>query len=65
MKTVIYGLFCPLAGAIRYIGKSCEPEKRLYAHIYAADPLGTCMWETSTDEMRARMLSNLSMANAQ
>lgn len=41
MKDLIYGLFCPLAGAVRYIGKTCEPEKRLYAHIYAARADGT------------------------
>lgn len=40
MKAVIYGLFCPLAGAIRYIGKSSEVEKRFKAHLYAASATG-------------------------
>ena len=40
MKTVIYGLFCPMAGAIRYIGKSSEVQKRFKAHLYAASSSG-------------------------
>ena len=32
----IYGLKCPVAGVIRYVGKSINPEKRLIAHIGAA-----------------------------
>lgn len=40
MKTVIYGLFCPLEGAVRYIGKSSEVEKRFKAHLYAANSAG-------------------------
>lgn len=32
----IYGLVCPVAGDVRYIGKSINPEKRLRAHIGAA-----------------------------
>ena len=32
----IYGLVCPVAGDIRYIGKSINPEKRLRAHMGAA-----------------------------
>lgn len=40
MKTVIYGLFCPLAGAIRYVGKSSEVHKRFKAHLYSANPSG-------------------------
>ncbi len=32
----IYGLICPISGAVRYIGKSIKPEKRLRAHIGAA-----------------------------
>lgn len=41
MKTVIYGLHCPLGGCIRYIGKSSQPEKRLYSHIYSANSSGS------------------------
>lgn len=40
MKTVIYGLFCPIEGAVRYIGKSSAVEKRLKAHLYSADRSG-------------------------
>jgi hypothetical protein len=32
----IYGLKCPHSGAVRYIGKSNNPSKRLRAHIYGA-----------------------------
>lgn len=32
----IYGLVCPIAGVIRYVGKSINPEKRLAYHISAA-----------------------------
>ena len=53
MKAVIYGLFCPVVGAVRYIGKSCEPEKRMYAHLYAANPVGT--WK---DRWIAKLLSD-------
>lgn len=40
MSIVIYGLFCPVAGAIRYIGKSEQVSKRFYAHIYSASHSG-------------------------
>lgn len=53
MKDVIYGLFCPIVGAVRYIGKSCQPQKRMYAHIYAASPTGT--WK---DRWIAKLLSD-------
>lgn len=33
---VIYGLWCPLAREIRYIGKSADPRRRLSAHISGA-----------------------------
>lgn len=33
MAVAIYGLFCPLAGVIRYIGKSSDPERRFKAHL--------------------------------
>lgn len=36
MTVYIYGLVCPTAGVVRYIGKSIDPEKRLRAHIMAA-----------------------------
>jgi hypothetical protein len=36
MATYIYGLFCPLAQQIRYIGKAGNPQKRLVAHLHAA-----------------------------
>lgn len=35
-NTVIYGLFCPVAGAIRYVGKSSEVKKRFLMHLYSA-----------------------------
>lgn len=37
MTTYIYGLQCPLAGVIRYVGKSKSPRQRLYAHITSAN----------------------------
>lgn len=40
MATVIYGLKCPDAGLIRYIGKSDQVHKRLYSHVYSANRLG-------------------------
>lgn len=33
----IYCLWCPIAKKIRYIGKSNQPERRAYHHIFAAD----------------------------
>lgn len=36
MAIYIYGLRCPLACAIRYIGKAAEPEKRLVGHLGTA-----------------------------
>lgn len=36
MTVYIYGLVCPTAGVVRYIGKSINPESRLRAHIMAA-----------------------------
>ncbi|WP_349573117.1 GIY-YIG nuclease family protein [Azotobacter salinestris] len=33
MPVHIYGLFCPIDGVVRYIGKSSNPKKRLSAHI--------------------------------
>src|SRR5678816_2476029 len=33
MTVYIYGLFCPVVGKIRYIGKSVNPEKRYYQHL--------------------------------
>lgn len=32
----IYGLRCPVEGVIRYVGKSVQPEKRIRAHLMAA-----------------------------
>lgn len=32
----IYGLKCPVAGVIRYVGKSINPQKRLIAHLTGA-----------------------------
>lgn len=32
----IYGLVCPVAGVVRYVGKSIAPERRRAAHINAA-----------------------------
>jgi hypothetical protein len=32
----IYGLHCPVAGTIRYVGKSTKPAKRLNAHMCGA-----------------------------
>jgi hypothetical protein len=36
MSVFIYGLRCPLTNAIRYIGKSINPEKRRAGHVSAA-----------------------------
>lgn len=36
MAIYIYGLHCPVAGAIRYIGKAAEPGKRFVAHLGSA-----------------------------
>lgn len=36
MAVVIYGLRCPVADTIRYVGKSSNPDRRLRAHISAA-----------------------------
>lgn len=36
MAIYIYGLVCPMSGAIRYIGKAQKPKKRLSAHISGA-----------------------------
>lgn len=36
MPDYIYALRCPLSGEIRYIGKSNNPERRLYLHLFAA-----------------------------
>lgn len=33
----IYGLECPIAGVIRYVGKSINPQKRLRGHISGAN----------------------------
>lgn len=32
----IYGLKCPVAGVVRYVGKSINPQKRLIAHLTGA-----------------------------
>jgi hypothetical protein len=36
MAVYIYGLFCPLTGELRYIGKSIDPEHRIRRHLDAA-----------------------------
>lgn len=36
MTTYIYGLFCPVAQAIRYVGKSDKPVRRFNSHIKSA-----------------------------
>lgn len=36
MTVFIYGLVCPVAGDIRYIGKAIDPERRLRKHILDA-----------------------------
>lgn len=36
MTTYIYGLHCPIAGCIRYIGKAANPSARFKRHISAA-----------------------------
>src|SRR5690348_987469 len=33
MNTFIYGLFCPVDGEIKYIGKSNNPHRRLRDHM--------------------------------
>lgn len=48
MTTYIYGLYCPVAEAIRYVGKSDDPVNRLTSHISAAKgdyyEHHTCRW---------------------
>lgn len=39
MNTVIYALRCPLSNAVRYIGKTKNPDLRLYRHMAAARKL--------------------------
>lgn len=36
MTIYIYGLFCPVAQTIRYVGKSSNPQKRLNGHVCGA-----------------------------
>lgn len=36
MPVFIYGLFCPVAQTIRYVGKSTKPERRLRGHLSGA-----------------------------
>jgi hypothetical protein len=36
MAIYIYGLLCPLANTVRYVGKSSNPEKRLNGHLCGA-----------------------------
>lgn len=36
MANYIYGLVCPIAGVVRYVGKSTRPQARLRAHIHGA-----------------------------
>jgi hypothetical protein len=35
--TYIYGLFCPVAQTIRYVGKADDPERRLQNHVWACE----------------------------
>ncbi|MNQ38817.1 hypothetical protein D3C85_524110 [compost metagenome] len=48
MTTYIYGLYCPVADAIRYVGKSDDPVNRLTSHLSAAKGSyyehHTCRW---------------------
>lgn len=48
MTTYIYGLYCPVAEAIRYVGKSDDPVNRFWSHISAAKGSyyehHTCRW---------------------
>lgn len=37
-KTYIYVLICPLFGAVRYVGKSVDPKRRLTSHLADAKP---------------------------
>jgi len=40
MSAVIYGLADPRTNEVRYVGKTTDPRRRLYHHIYLA-PVGT------------------------
>ena len=51
-KVFIYGLKCPIAGVIRYVGKSTNPQKRLIRHIAGAN-------RNETDHHTARWLRKL------
>lgn len=48
MITYIYGLYCPVANEIRYVGKSDDPVNRFYSHVSAAKGRyyehHTCRW---------------------
>src|SRR5688500_3880809 len=35
--TYIYGLFCPIAKTIRYVGKANDPERRLQNHVWTCE----------------------------
>lgn len=39
MPHFIYALHCPIAGTVRYIGKSVDPQKRFRAHLNSAKNL--------------------------
>lgn len=47
MAAVIYGLFCPLSGELRYIGKAKNPQARFRTHLSHAKggrPHHVCAW---------------------
>ena len=56
MAVFIYGLFCPVSGGLRYIGKSMNPQKRLSAHVSAAI-------RGATDHHHARWIRKLAESN--
>lgn len=39
-KCSIYGLYCPVANAIRYVGKAVDPEFRMKQHLYTSKKSG-------------------------
>lgn len=51
--TFIYALKCPITGAVRYVGKSNNPKKRLLCHRYAQEICHRTNWVKS---LRARGL---------
>lgn len=55
MTTSIYGLFCPIDGKLKYVGKSGNPVRRLKDHMLDVRdmPVEKLLW---VDEMKRKKL---------